>query len=128
MRREETAVAMNNTRKGFAYRLGLGLGSAVAGVRSLERRALASANAKSASVGLLTKLVVLAIKLGMIVALTAALISLFSWLVTSVLMVGLVILASRLLKGVEVGEDYAPIGYSADGRRLDSYGAPTDNY
>lgn len=121
-------MAMNNTRKGFAYRLGLGLGSVVAGVRSFERRVLMSASGKSSSVGLLTKLVVLAIKLGMVVALAAVLVSVFSWLVTSVLMVGLVIFASRLLKGVELGEDYAPIGYSADGRRLDSYGAPTDRY
>ncbi|MBS7690737.1 hypothetical protein I0E98_10695 [Pseudomonas lalucatii] len=84
-------MANNVATKGFAYRLGHGLGSAVACVRAGEHRVLASAGRVGVPFRLMVKALLLAIKLGVIAALVVALLPALSWLMSAV--IGVVLLA-----------------------------------
>lgn len=115
------------TYKGFAYRLGHGLGSAVARVRAGEQRMLASASRTGAPVKFLLKLLFLALKLGAVASLFVVLVPVFSWLAAMAfaLLVGGVLLYS--LANTDSSTEYFADedrlhGQDVYGRKLDSWG------
>lgn len=121
-------MMVQSTHKGFAYRLGHGLGSAVACVRAGERRVLVSAGRVGVPFRLMVKTLLLAIKLGVVAALVVALLPALSWLMSAVF--GAVLLAGLAYLSVGAGDEsaYATFGRDDMGRKLDSHGASTSDY
>lgn len=87
-------MMVQSAHKGFAYRLGHGLGSAVAFVRSGEHRVLAWAARSGKTAWFMTRSLLLAVKLVVVAAVLVALLPAISWLVSFIL--GLVFLAGMV--------------------------------
>ncbi|VXC22553.1 conserved membrane hypothetical protein [Pseudomonas sp. 8Z] len=87
-------MTMNSTRKGFAYHLGNGLGIVVAGVLSLERRALVGVSCFGKPALFVGRALFLTMKLAAVAAVLVALLPAISWLVSFIL--GFVFLAGMV--------------------------------
>lgn len=103
-------MMIQSTHRGFAYRVGHGLGSAVACVRAGEHRVLARAARSGKTVSFVAKSLLLVAKLAAVAAVLVALLPAISWLVSIVL--GFVFLAGMVYlvvnadpSGVEVLSD-----------------------
>lgn len=120
-------MANNLATKGFAYRLGHGLGAIVACLRAGEQRMLASAGRVGTPVMFLLKLLFLALKLGVVTSLFVVLLPALSWLAAMAfaLLVGGVFLYflahGNSSEEVPYGNDYGPEGYGyyCAGHRVD---------
>lgn len=77
-------MTSNVATKGFAYRLGHGLGSAVACVRAGEHRVLARVARSGRAAWFVAKSLILAVKLAAAVAVFYALLPVFSWMISAV--------------------------------------------
>lgn len=75
----------HRTDKGFAYRLGHGLGSAVACVRTGEDRVLARVARSGRIAWFVAKSLLLAVKLAAVAAVLVALLPAISWLISFIL-------------------------------------------
>ena len=120
-------MANNVAAKGFAYRLGHGLGAVVACLRAGEQRMLASAGRVGTPVMFLLKLLFLALKLGVVASLFVALLPALSWLAAMAfaLLVGGVFLYSLANTNSSTGylaDEDRLHGHDVYGRKLDSWG------
>lgn len=122
-------MMVQSTHKGFAYRLGHGLGSAVACVRAVEHRVLARAARSGKTAWFVVKSLLLAVKLAAVAAVLVALLPALSWLVSFVLgfvfLGGLVYLVANSVKGSNGSLDDAsstPHGRDVFGFELDWMG------
>lgn len=125
-------MMVQSTHKGFAYRLGHGLGSAVACVRAGEHRVLARAARSGKTAWFTARSLLLAVKLAAVAAVLVALLPAISWLVAFVL--GCVFLAGMVYlvanpdpEGLNalssaLKQDDAPYGRDVFGRELDFWG------
>jgi len=129
-------MMVQNTHKGFSYRLGHGLGSAVACVRAGEHRVLARVARSGRIAWFVAKSLLLAVKLAAVAAVLVALLPAISWLVSFVLgfafLAGMVYLVAnpdpdgaRILSAA-LKQDDAPYGRDVFGRELDFWGDPYD--
>lgn len=87
-------MMVQSTHKGFAYRLGHGLGGAVACVRAGEHRVLARVARSGKTAWFVAKSLLLAVKLAAVAAVLVALLPAISWLVSFIL--GFVFLAGMV--------------------------------
>ncbi|MFZ3205334.1 MAG: hypothetical protein WA161_15815 [Pseudomonas sp.] len=122
-------MANNVATKGFAYRLGHGLGAVVACLRAGEHRVLERVARSGRSAWFVAKSLILAVKLAAVAAVLAALLPAISWLVSFILgfvfLGGLVYLVANSVKGGNGGLDdasRAPHGRDVFGFELDWMG------
>lgn len=125
-------MMVQSAHKGFAYRLGHGLGSAVACVRAGEHRVLARAARSGKTAWFVAKSLLLAVKLAAVAAVLVALLPAISWLVSFIL--GFVFLAGMVYlvanpdpEGLSalsaaLKQDDAPYGRDVFGHELDFWG------
>ncbi|SDG71156.1 hypothetical protein SAMN05216603_103132 [Pseudomonas benzenivorans] len=123
---------VQSTHKGFAYRLGRGLGTAVWRLRVAERRLLDWAARIGRPARFLAKLLLLGLKLAGAVAVFYALLPVFSWLISAAIgflfLLGMVYLVanpdSEGLSALSAAlkQDDAPYGRDVFGHELDFWG------
>ena len=125
-------MMVQSTHKGFAYRLGRGLGSAVACVRAGEHRVFARAARSGKTAWFMARSLLLAVKLAVVAVVLVALLPAISWLVSFIL--GLVFLAGMVYlvanpdsEGLHalssaLKQDDAPYGRDVFGHELDFWG------
>lgn len=130
-------MMVQSTHKGFAYRLGHGLGGAVACARAGEHRVLARAARSGKVAWFVAKSLLLAVKLAAVAAVLVALLPAISWLVSFILgfvfLVGMVYLVASpdrdgldaLCQAVKPDDadgfrcGYQGYGYYSNGCRVD---------
>jgi len=125
-------MANNVATKGFAYRLGHGLGSAVACVRAGEHRVLARVARSGRAAWFVAKSLLLAVKLAAVAAVLVALLPAISWLVSFifgfVFLAGMVYLVAKpdpeglSALSAALKQDDAPYDRDVFGHELDFWG------